>query len=112
MVFIAIIYILLLVIVASVGYTVVQIKLYGMNVKDFWTFVKSIQDLDVLYKFSKRYENMSPQEQIIFLSEAEKMFKAFDKVPPQIWEDEYEKYSRILEVYKSIRMRRWVEVNS
>ena len=112
MVIIAIIYILLFIIVASIGYTIVQIKLYGMNVKDFWTFIKSLQDLDILYKFSKRYENMSLQEQIIFLSEAEKMFRAFEKVPSQIWEDEYEKYSHILEVYKNIRMLRWADANS
>lgn len=112
MVILTIIYILLLVIAALVGYTILQIKLYGMNVKDFWTFIKSIQDLDVLYKFSKRYERMSSQEQIIFLNEAEKMFKAFDKVPSQIWEDEYEKYSQIVDVYRSIKMLRWSDANS
>ena len=112
MVILTVIYILLIIITALVGYTVVQIKLYGMNVKDFYTFVKSIQDLEVLYKFSKRYEKMSAQEQIIFLSEAEKMFSIFEKVPTQIWEDEYDKYSHILEVYRSIRMLRWADVNS
>lgn len=112
MVILTIIYILLIIITALVGYTVVQIKLYGMNVKDFWTFVKAIQDLEILYKFSKKYEKMSAQEQVIFLSEAEKMFRAFDKVPTQIWEDEYDKYSHILEVYRSIRMLRWADANS
>ena len=112
MIIIAIIYILLLIITASVGYTVLQIKLHGMNVKDFWTFIKAIQDLDVLYRFSKRYEKMSPQEQLIFLAEAEKMFSAFEKVPSQIWEDEYDKYSRILEVYRDIRMRRWADAKA
>ncbi|MBR3673321.1 MAG: hypothetical protein IKN65_03380 [Clostridia bacterium] len=112
MVILTIIYVLLLVIAALVGYTILQIKLYGMNVKDFWTFIKSIQDLDVLYKFSKRYEKMSSQEQIIFLAEAEKMFNAFDKVPSQIWEDEYEKYSQIVDVYRNIKMLRWSDANS
>lgn len=112
MVILTIIYILLIIITALVGYTVVQIKLYGMNVKDFWTFVKAIQDLEILYKFSKKYEKMSAQEQVIFLSEAEKMFSAFEKVPTQIWEDEYDKYSHILEVYRSIRMLRWADANS
>ena len=107
-----IIYILLFVITALVGYTILQIKLAGMNVKDFWTFVKSIQELDVLYRFSKRYEKMSAQEQIIFLSEAEKIFNAFDKVPSQIWEDEYDKYSQVVDVYKNIKMDRWSEANS
>ena len=83
-----------------------------MNVKDFWTFIKSIQDLEVLYKFSKKYEKMYPQEQIIFLAEAEKMFSAFDKVPSQIWEDEYDKYSQILETYRSIKMLRWADANT
>ena len=112
MVILTIIYILLLIIAALVGYTILQIKLYGMNVKDFWTFIKAIQDLDVLYKFSKKYSKMSTQEQIIFLSEAEKMFNAFDKVPTQIWEDEYDKYSYILDVYRSIKMLRWADANS
>lgn len=112
MVIVTVIYILLLIIAALVGYTVLQIKLYGMNVKDFWSFIKSIQELDVLYRFSNRYENMSPQEQIIFLSEAEKVFNAFEKVPSQIWEDEYNKYSHILDVYKNIKIMRWSEANS
>ena len=112
MVILVIIYILLLVIAALVGYTILQIKLYGMNVKDFWTFIKSVQDLDVLYRFSKKYEKMSPQEQVIFLSEAEKMFNAFDKVPSQIWEDEYDKYTNILNAYRNIKMIRWAENNS
>lgn len=112
MIILTIIYILLIIVTALVGYTVVHIKLYGMNVKDFWTFIKSIQDLENLYRFSKKYEKMSPQEQIIFLAEAEKMFSAFEKVPTQIWEDEYEKYSHILEVYKNVRMLRWADANS
>ena len=78
-----------------------------MNVKDFWTFIKAIQDLDVLYKFSKRYEKMSAQEQLIFLSEAEKMFSAFEKVPTQVWEDEYDKYYHILKVNKNSRRIIW-----
>ena len=68
MVILTLIYILLIVITALIGYTIVQIKLYGINVKDFWTFIKSIQDLEILYKFSKKYEKMSSQEQIIFLA--------------------------------------------
>lgn len=112
MLILTIIYVLLLIITALVGYTIVQIKLYGMNVKDFFSFIKAVQDLEILYKFSKKYEKMSVQEQIIFLSEAEKMFNIFEKVPTQIWEDEYDKYSHILEVYRSIRMIRWAEANS
>lgn len=112
MVLLIIIYILLLIIASLVGYTILQIKMYGMSVKDFWTFVKSIQDLEALYNFSKRYEKMSSQEQIIFLMEAEKMFKIFDKIPNQIWEDEYDKYSQILETYRSIKMLRWADANA
>ena len=50
---------------------------------------------------------MSPQEQIVFLSEAEKVFDAFDKIPDMIWEDEYRKYADVLEAYKNIRVNRW-----
>ena len=64
--------------------------------------------LDKLYVFSKKYEKMSPQEQIIFLMEAEKVFQAFDKVPSIIWEEEYEKYQNVLNTYKDIKVMRWV----
>ena len=57
--------------------------------------------------FSKKYEKMSPQEQVIFLMEAEKVFDAFDKIPKVIWEEEYEKYANVLEKYKDIKVLRW-----
>lgn len=68
--------------------------------------------LDKLYIFSKRYQKMSPQEQIVFLSEAEKVFNAFDKIPDMIWEDEYRKYSQVVDTYKNIRVARWSKENN
>lgn len=112
MVILTVIYIVLLVITALVGYTIVQIKLCGMNVKDFWNFVKSVQNLESLYKFSEKCEQMNPYEQVIFLTEAEKIFKVFEKIPTQIWEEEYDKYSHVLQTYKNIKMLRWAEANS
>lgn len=104
---IAIIYILLLMVVGLIAFAVMQIRLAGIKVKDFWGFIQANQMLDKLYVFSKRCNQMSPQEQIIFLSEAEKVFDAFDKIPNMIWEDEYRKYSDVLEAYKDIRVNRW-----
>ena len=101
------IYILILVIFALIAYAVLQIKLFGMNVKDFWSFIEANQTLDRLYEFSKRYEKLNIQEQLIYLKEAEKIFQAFDKVPNVLWEEEYEKYSTVLEKYKDIKMLRW-----
>ena len=101
------IYILILVIFCLVAFAVFQIKSAGMKVKDFWTFVKANDTLDKLYKFSKKYEKLSPQEQVIFLSEAEKVFSAFDKVPDLLWEEEYNKYMEVLNKYKDIRVLRW-----
>ena len=86
---------------------VMQIKMAGMEVKDFWSFIKANETLDKLYTFAQKYENLSPQEQIIFLEEAEKVFSAFDKVPDALWEEEYEKYMRILDKYKDIKIVRW-----
>ena len=102
-----IIYILIFVIVALIVYGVMQLRLAGMKVKDFWSFIEANQMLDKLYAFSKRYEKMSTQEQIIFLMEAEKVFDAFDKVPKMIWEEEYEKYTDVLNTYKDIKVLRW-----
>lgn len=107
----AMIYILIFIIFALVAYAILQIKLFGMKVKDFWSFIEANQMLDKLYKFAKQYENMSPQEQIIYLSEAEKIFKVFDKVPDSLWEEEYDKYKTVISKYKDIKMIRWAEEN-
>ena len=105
------IYILLFIFAFLVGFAIVQINLAGMNIKDFWTFIQANDLLDQLHRLTKRYDRMNVQEQIIFLTEAEKVFNAFEKVPNEIWEDEYSKYKDVLETYKSIRMLRWAEVH-
>ena len=76
-----IIYILVFLVFALVAFAAMQIKLAGMQIKDFWGFIEANQMLDKLYHFAKQYQNMSPQEQVIYLAEAEKIFLAFDKVP-------------------------------
>ena len=101
------VYTLVLIIFSLIVYAIMQIKLIGLNVKDFWTFIKANETLDKLYKFSKRYQKLSPQEQVIFLSEAETVFSAFDKVPEVLWEEEYEKYTDVLNAYKNIKVYRW-----
>lgn len=108
---IAIIYILVFIIFGLVGYSVIQLKLAGINVKDFWGFIQANQLLDNLYAFSRKYAKMSPQEQIIFLMEAEKVFNAFDKIPKMVWEEEYEKYNKVLDTYKNIKLVRWESSN-
>jgi biopolymer transport protein ExbB/TolQ len=101
------IYLLVFVIFALCAFSVMQLKLAGLNVKDFWSFIEANQMLDKLYNFSKKYDKMSSQEQVIFLMEAEKVFDAFDKVPKLIWEEEYEKYMDVLNTYKNIKVLRW-----
>ena len=102
-----IIYALIFVIFGLVAYAVLQIRLAGIKVKDFWGFIEANQILDKLYIFAKQYEEMSSQEQIIYLAQAEKVFKAFDKIPDELWEQEYAKYKEVLQKYKDIRMLRW-----
>ena len=103
----SVIYLLIFVIFALIAYAILQIRLFGMKVKDFWSFIEANQILDRLYHFAKQYEKMSSQEQIIYLAEAEKIFKAFDKVPEELWEEEYDKYKEVLTKYKDIKMLRW-----
>ena len=107
MTLLTIIYILILVIFALVIYAVMQIRMFGMKVKDFWGFIEANQMLDKLYMFAKQYEKMTPQEQIVYLAEAEKIFKAFDKVPDELWEEEYDKYKEVVNKYNDIRILRW-----
>ena len=107
MLLIAIIYMLMIVIFILMLFAYVQIKVAGMNVKDFYSFIEANQTLDKLYRFSKKYEKLSSQDQLIFLKEAEKVFTAFDKVPDLLWEEEYQKYMDVLDKYKDIKMIRW-----
>ena len=107
MTLLVLIYVLIFIIFALIAYAVMQIKLAGINVKDFWSFIEANQMLDKLYAFATKYKKLSIQEQLIFLKEAEKVFDAFEKVPDMLWEEEYQKYMEVLNTYKDIRMLRW-----
>ena len=107
--FMVVIYLLVFVIFALVATAILQIRVAGIKIRDFWGFIQANEMLDKLYKFSKRAKTMSPQEQIIFLAEAEKVFDAYDKIPTIVWENEYRKYSEVLEAYQNIRVSRWSE---
>jgi len=107
LVVVALMIVMLIVILFLSAIAVLQIKMAGMEVRDFWTFVKANDTLDKLYAFSKKYEKLSPQQQVLFLHEAEKVFSAFDKVPDALWEEEYNKYMEILSRYKDIKIIRW-----
>ena len=100
-------YILIFVIFFLIAISVAQIKLAGMKVKDFWSFIEANQILDKLYVFAKKYQKLDVKEQLIFLKEAERVFEAFDKVPNALWEEDYQKYMEVLNTYKDIKMLRW-----
>lgn len=104
----AVIYILIFLIFALIVFAVMQIKMAGLKVKDFFTFIEANEMLDKLYRFAIKYEKLTPMEQLIFLREAEKVFNAYEKVPDVLWEDEYQKYMEVLNTYKDIKMLRWV----
>lgn len=108
MAIIKLIYILLFIIFALIAFAYMQIRTAGMTVKDFFRFIQANEVLEKLYIFSKKYESFSPQEQIIFLKEAEKVFAAFERVPNALWEDDYSKYNQVLTTYKDIKVLRWV----
>lgn len=109
MVIVYIIYLILFVAIALFGIICIKIKSAGMNVKDFFEFISAINDLDNLYVFSNNNKKMTRREQTIFLKEAEKVFAIFEKIPSIIWEDEYEKYDKVLQTYRDIRVSRWTE---
>lgn len=106
-VFIIIILILICIIISLLFFAYMQIKLAGMDVKDFWSFVKAHDTLHKLYKFASMYEKLPPNEQLVFIKEAEKVFSAFDKVPNKLWEEEYTKYMKVLSQYQDIKINEW-----
>lgn len=105
---IIIIYILIFIIFALCVFAVMQIKLAGIDVKDFWSFIEANQILDKLYEFSQKYKTLTPQQQVVYLMEAEKVFNAFDKIPDIVWEDEFKKYDEVLKKYKEIKLEKWI----
>lgn len=105
--FFAVIYILIFLIFLLVVIAIAQIRMAGIKVKDFYGFIEANQKLDKLYLFAKKYEKLSPQQQIIFLMEAETVFNAFEKVPDALWEEDYDKYMKVLDTYKEIKVVRW-----
>ena len=105
---IVVIYILVFIIFALCAFAVMQIKLAGINVKDFWSFIEANQILDKLYEFSQRYKTLTPQQKVVYLMEAEKVFNAFDKLPNIIWEDEFKKYDKKIKKYKEIKLEKWI----
>lgn len=107
--FLAIILVLVFVIIFLFLLAVFQIKMAGIKVNDFWSFIKANDTLDKLAAFSEHYEKLSPQQQIIFLQEAETIFTAFDKIPTALWEEDYQKYMKILSKYQAIKVSRWQE---
>jgi len=98
---------LIIIIIMLIALAVAQIKMAGMKVKDFWSFVKANETLNKLYAFSKKYEKLTTNEQLVFLREAERVFEAFDKVPNVLWEEDYQKYMEVLSTYKDIKIVRW-----
>ena len=107
MVLVAVIITLIIIILCLTVLAVAQIKMAGMNVKDFWSFIKANETLNQLYAFSKKYEKLTTNEQLVFLREAERVFDAFDKVPNVLWEEDYQKYMEVLSTYKDIKLVRW-----
>ena len=104
---IVVIGILIFIIITLIMVAIMQINMAGIEVKDFWSFIKANEELDKLYLFSKKYNKMSPQEKIIFLQETEKMSNAFEKIPSILWEDEYSKYRDVMDTYRDIKVDRW-----
>lgn len=104
---VVIICVLLTIILFLTFIAIYQIKMAGMEVHDFVSFIKANDTLNKLYAFSVKYEQLTPQQQVLFLQEADTIFDAFGKVPDALWEEDYQKYMEILTKYKDIKIKRW-----
>ena len=65
---IVVIGILIFIIITLIMFAIMQINMAGIEVKDFWSFIKANEELDKLYLFSKKYNKMSPQEKNNFFT--------------------------------------------
>lgn len=74
---IVIIYVLALVIVALIVFSIMQIKAAGMNVKDFAEFIQANQILDDLYEVTKKYERMDRKRKTCIFDGSRKSIFSF-----------------------------------
>ena len=65
---------LIVLIIVLIVFAIMQIKLAGMNIKDFFDFIQANELLDNLYDASKKYDKLTQNQQVLFLIEAEKVF--------------------------------------
>lgn len=112
MVILGIIYIILLALICLTFIVCMKIRMAGMIVKDFIKFILAIDDLDNLYVYSSQNKKMTKNEKTVFLRQAEKVFSIFEKIPSIIWEDEYDKYEKVLQTYRDIRVSIWTEAQA
>lgn len=101
------IYMLILIIIGLVVFAVMQIKLAGIKVKDFMSFIQANQLLDSLYRISRKCDNLNTQEQLCVSERKQKKYLKHLQNSTLVWEDEYRKYSQVLNTYKDIRVARW-----
>ena len=98
---------LLVVIFAMALFLVHQINLAGMDVRSFYDFVNAHSKIDKMYFFAKKYQKMSRHDRDLFLEEAKKIFDAYDNVPTEMWEENYEKYMLLLDRYHKLKIDAW-----
>ena len=55
----AVIFILIMFIIVLIAIAIMQIRMAGIKVKDFFSFIDANQKLDSLVRFAQRYEKMS-----------------------------------------------------
>lgn len=99
--------VLMIIISALVVFALYQVKLAGMDVQSFYEFILANARLQKLYEFVQTYEKTSLKDQMLFLDEAKAVFDAYEKVPTGLWEEDYNKYIRVLERYQKIRNNSW-----
>ena len=86
--------VLMIIISALVVFALYQVKLAGMDVQSFYEFILA-------------NARTSLKDQMLFLDEAKAVFDAYEKVPTGLWEEDYNKYIRVLERYQKIRNNSW-----
>ena len=83
----------------------------GLTWKDVFEYIDASSKLYELEIKAKKSDKMSWNQQLLFMQDAEKMFKAYDKMPDVIKSNEYAEYKDIVDAYQRIRCLRWQEQN-
>lgn len=103
------IYIIIMIIGVILAICTINIYTEGLTWSSIFKFLNATIKLDELAKQSNYYRNFNKEQRDNFLKDSQEVFDSFEGMPRMLWEEYDVTYSKLIDIYKSIRMLKWQE---